>query len=286
MCRGPSLRCFPICMTAGTPELSASTATTASSAPIARSCHRNHAMSDKNRRCLYAENALRKHRRPGRGICSVTAAPTRPGRLRFGPTLISGSCEDRRRTVAGYPGWPPARTWLRSPGWRAPGRRPRRSASRGPDGSWRRKIACAYGFLAAPEPSPAARTRTRAEAPGHGDRWDTASGQRPRIGSRHDLRLRDHPLRRDPYRARGDVHRLGPARPGLAGRGPAGDLHPERDRRGRPAAGAGRAGRRGLARPGRAGDSAVPRRHGGPPADPADPAGRGGRGDPGHRAVR
>ena len=63
-------------------------------------------------------------------------------------------------------------------------------------------------------------------------------------------------------------------------------LRAERHRRRRPAAGAGRPGRRGLARAGPPGNPAVPRGHGGAAGPAAGPPDRGGRGAAGHRAVQ
>ena len=68
-------------------------------------------------------------------------------------------------------------------------------------------------------------------------------------GHRPDVRLRHHPLRRDPPRPRRDVPRLRPASSGLARRRPRGALRAERHRRRRPAARARRA------RPARTGPS-------------------------------
>ena len=77
--------------------------------------------------------------------------------------------------------------------------------------------------------------------------FDTAAERSARPPSRvhgPDVRLRHHALRRHPPRPRQHLPRLRPGQPGVAGRGPRGALHPERHRRGRPAAGACRADRR------------------------------------------
>ena len=85
---------------------------------------------------------------------------------------------------------------------------------------------------------------------------DTATGEvRPTAPGRDrpDVRLRHHAVRRDPPRPRGDLPGLRPGPAGLAGRRPRRALRAERDRRRRPAAGAGRARRRGLGRAGASG---------------------------------
>ena len=76
---------------------------------------------------------------------------------------------------------------------------------------------------------------------------DTATGRTGRDRARRTgaaLRLRHHAVRRHPPRPRRDVRRLRPAQPGLAQRRPRGHLRPERHRRRRPAARAGRQGAR------------------------------------------
>ena len=100
------------------------------------------------------------------------------------------------------------------------------------------------------------------------------------------VRVRDHAVRRHAHGPRGDLRRLGPAGPGLAGRRARGHLRAERHRRGRPAAGAGRAGRRGLAGAGRPRDRPVPVRHDGAAGAAARPSRRRGRGDAAHRGVQ